>query len=383
MELVREFARSHSEEAFAALVSRHVNLVYSVALRQVGDPHLAEEVTQSAFMILARKAGSLNPNTVMSGWLCRTARYAAAKAMTMRQRRQAREQEAFMQSTPNEESQEEAWLQIEPLLETALAQLSAKDHDAIVARYLEERSFKEVGAALGTTEAGAKMRVNRALEKVRQFFVHRGITLSAVAIAGAVSTHSVQAAPVGLAASATLAAVKGTAVTGSTLTLIESTLKYMAWTKVKSAAIAGAIALAGLGTTVFVTQRLQAQSESPAKQEEAVSYATPEATFNSLILALQAADLERFAEGCTPDHAKRFREKNEGKSKDQLNQEAKGEAQAFSKFEMLSKRQVSPTEVHLHVKAAGDTSKSQPGDRNVVLRMKKIGNDWKFDGEVR
>ena len=94
MELLRQYVRHNSEDAFATLVSRHVNLVYSVALRRVRDTHQAEEITQVVFIILARKAASLGPKTVLSGWLCRTAHYTAAKAMTIQQRRQRREQEA-------------------------------------------------------------------------------------------------------------------------------------------------------------------------------------------------------------------------------------------------------------------------------------------------
>ena len=254
--LVREYARTRSETAFAALVSRHLNLVYSIALREVRDPHLAEEVTQAAFIILARKAGALGPKTILSGWLCRTARYVSAEMLRSQRRRQRREQEACMQSLLNEPAAE-AWMQIAPLLETAMAQLGEQEHNAIVLRFYEGKALKQVGAALGTGEDAARMRIHRALEKLRKFFAGRGLTLSAAVIAAAVSTSAVQAAPAGLAATVTTAAVQGTAVTASTLTLIKGVLKIMAWTKAKTAIVVGASVLLAAGTTTLTVKEIR------------------------------------------------------------------------------------------------------------------------------
>ena len=221
MELVRRYVQGKSEEAFAAIVSRHVNLVYSVALRKVREPQLAEEITQTVFIILARKAGALSSGTILAGWLCRTARYASAKALLREQRRVKREHHAYMQSHLNEPEAQD-WRQIEPLLEEAMSQLGEREHDALVLRFFEGRSYQAVSEALRTTEAAAKMRVNRGLEKLRKIFKKRGLTLSAAMIAGAVSGYSVQAAPTGLAAGITAAALHGTTVTTSTLTTYQN-----------------------------------------------------------------------------------------------------------------------------------------------------------------
>jgi RNA polymerase sigma factor (sigma-70 family) len=254
-ELVSAYVTQRSEEAFATLVERHVSLVYSSALRQVRNPDLAQEITQAVFVILAHKAASLRRETVLAGWLCRTTHFTACNALKAERRRQQREQEAYMNSLLNE-PEPEVWPQIRPLLDEGVAQLDKADRNAVVLRFYEHRPFEEVGSVLGLSADAAQKRVSRALEKLRKFFVKRGVTLTATAIAGAVAANSVQAAPAGLVVTITAAAAKGAAVGGSTLTLVKGALTIIAWTKAKTVIVVAAAAILAAGTTTVAIHKL-------------------------------------------------------------------------------------------------------------------------------
>src|ERR1035437_426822 len=248
--LLREFAGRGSEAAFAALVTRHVNKVYSVALRHTRNPHQAEEITQAVFVILARKAGQLGKKVILSGWLYQTARLTAVTLIRSEIRRARREQEVLMQNL-SDETEADPWPQIAPLLDDAMAGLSETDRHAVVLRFFDGKSMKEVGAALGGSEDAAKMRVNRAVEKLRTHFARRGVTLTATAIASAVAANSIQAAPVGLVTTVVTAAMKGATAAISTASLVHGTLKALAWTKYKTFVGYGVAALIA-GTAVII-----------------------------------------------------------------------------------------------------------------------------------
>jgi uncharacterized protein (TIGR03435 family) len=173
-----------------------------------------------------------------------------------------------MQSLANE-AEPDVWPQIAPLLDDALGKLAERDRHAIVLRFFENKTLAEVGAALGASEDAAKMRVNRALEKLRKIFSKRGVTLTATLIAGAVATNSVQAAPVGMAITVAATAAKGVAVGGSTLALVKGALKIMAWTKAKTAIVAGMAAILAVGSTVIMVKHYSQNDEESLWQTKA------------------------------------------------------------------------------------------------------------------
>jgi RNA polymerase sigma factor (sigma-70 family) len=253
--LLEQFARNGSEEAFTALVQRHIALVHSVALRHTANAQHAQDITQAVFVILARKAGTLGRRIVLPGWLYHTARLTAANLQRAETSRVRREQEAFMQSQLEESVNDALWRELSPQLDEAMAGLCTSERDALVLRYFQNKSMAEVGKFLGLAENTAQKRVSRALEKLRKFFTKRGVSSTTAILAGAISTHSVQAVPATLAKSVTAVALaKGATASASTLTLIKGALKIMAWAKAKTAASGAGVLLVLGASTAFVIQ---------------------------------------------------------------------------------------------------------------------------------
>jgi len=247
-ELLRRFAKTNSEDAFCEVVRRHVNLVYSVAMRRMnGDEHLAKDVAQTVFVDLARKAAALSRHSNLAGWLYTSAYFAGAKIARTENRRRERE-EKFMREPISDIAPDADWEKIRPTLDDAMHELKESDRQALLLRYFENRQYTEVGAKLGLNENAARMRVERALEKLRALFAKRGIATT-VALASVISANAVQTAPASLATVLTTASV--TVAGTGTFTL----LKIMTLTQLKFAA--GVIVVAGAATLYMHQQQIQ------------------------------------------------------------------------------------------------------------------------------
>jgi RNA polymerase sigma factor (sigma-70 family) len=258
--LLRHYADSRDEAAFAELVRRHLGLVYHAALRQTGgDAHRAQDVAQEVFTSLARKARVLAQRPTLAGWLHTSTRYAALQAVRSERRRQNREQEAYaMSEALRSEAAGAEWEQLKPFVDEALHSLGEQDREAVLLRFFEGRAFAEVGTKLAVSEDAARVRVNRALEKLRLRLMRHGVT-STAALAAMLAAQAGAAVPVGLTATITT----GVLTAGGAPALLYT---FMNLTKLK---IALGIGVAATGVATLVVQQreivvLRAEADRPA-----------------------------------------------------------------------------------------------------------------------
>lgn len=269
-QLLREYVEHNSQPAFTELVERHANLVYSTCLRETGDAALAEDVAQVVFLILARKAASLREGTVLAGWLFQTARFSSKNAMKQERRRHQREQKAAEQMISESEANP-GWADIEPLLHSGLGILGAQERDAVLLRFFENRSLRETGAALGISEDAARMRVTRALEKLRRHFARHGFAASVALLTALLSEHAVHAAPASCLSGAAHLSGHSAPLTGTAsqlspriASLSHHALRAMLFKKLGATAGLGVLMLASGGALSHVVKRAATQTAPAA-----------------------------------------------------------------------------------------------------------------------
>jgi RNA polymerase sigma factor (sigma-70 family) len=247
-ELLRRYSEAASEDAFAEVVRRHIDFAYASALRRVGgDAHLAKDVTQHVFIALARQARTLARRESLSAWLFVTTRNLAAQVVRGERRRQVRESAAVLMTELHSNPTHDAeWEKLRPVLDGAMDGVSDQDRQAVLLRYYEGKSYADIGARFRLAENTARMRIDRALEKLRVELERRGVTSTTTGLGLAVANQAAVSAPAGLAATVTSTALASTAAGAA------GWLGGLIGVGTIQATIAGAVAITG--ASIYVAQ---------------------------------------------------------------------------------------------------------------------------------
>ena len=281
-ELLDRYAASRDEAAFAELARRHLGLVYAAAVRRVGDRHLAEDVAQATFVILATKPNAARKSASLGAWLLTTVRYAAANALKIERRRRRRESAAAEVASAGLNTAGAAsanpadvlvWQDVAAQLDDAVLKLPATDRRAVLMRFFEQKSMPEIAAALRVSEPAARQRLSRSVEKLRVRLNRRGGALAPAGAAGLASmltAHAVVAAPPGLLAVTCMSAgVASGAAAGAagvaSITIAKGATTMMTLAKIKTAAAVVAVAsVVGTGAVVAKNRGLVFAQSTPA-----------------------------------------------------------------------------------------------------------------------
>lgn len=256
-DLLRQYASDRSQPAFAELVRRHAEWVRAAAARQVRDTHLAEDVTQAVFMVLAKKAPSFGEGKPLAAWLFGVLRLVTRRALRDEQRRRHHERRAAQHAMANAARMSpdeqvlapEEWAEVSRVLDESVARLPAPDRDAVLLRFYQRKNFADVGAALGgVSEEAARKRVTRAVDRLRERLSHSGPALGSERLAPALwsmTTPTIeQAGTVSTLASAADAAAGGTLTTGKPLALAKGAMKMAMYSAMRiPAACTAAVAV--------------------------------------------------------------------------------------------------------------------------------------------
>jgi len=290
IELLRDYLATGSEPAFAELVERHINLVYSAARRQVRDTHLAEDVTQGVFIILARKAASIRNPAMLGAWLLKTARQTSCNAIRFERCRRRHELEAATMKTAQEQTgAEPAAARIEGVLDEFLSRLGQRDRGAIVLRYLQDKSVNDVALALHISPPAAQKRIVRALSRLKNLLARRGIVTAGDALEQGLCAQVLHAAPPGLALLASSSALGKAAAGGGTL-LAHFTVKKLFWAKVQALALG--ITASGAAVAMVAAVAVHSMPDTRASAADvAVNNPSTPATVPTTVPATVAAPI--------------------------------------------------------------------------------------------
>ena len=381
LDLLGQYARNRAQDAFTEIVRRHVDLVYSAALRQVRSPQLAEEVAQSVFTDLARNAGKLKPDTVLTAWLYQVTRRTAVDVVRKESRRQLREQIASEMNAMNATASD--WTHVGPFLDEAMHMLDDTDRTAVLLRYFENKSLREVGQTLGTSDDTAQKRVSRAVERLREFFSRHGVTVGASGLVVVLSANAVQAAPVGLAGTiATAGATLAGTTLSATATATTTAVKIIVMTTLQKSIIAAFIA-AAVGTGLYEARQYYHSHHLveyiPRETWASAGFATPEAAIRSFCWAKSQGDINTAMTMATPElwqevENKYFKNKSDSERGKMLIETVKNvKGIGIQKRTVVADDQVVFRMLQLH-------SDGKDGKSYSIVTMKRIDGEWKISG---